>query len=203
MLRIRPLLLILFVAGTLRAAMAAPVNPAPQDARDARRVPGRAESPALVFPAQEVWSRIETHADERVVTRTYQPALPAGTPGIDFATVTTLRGIWHADLSRAQHLFGQRLSAECPGVRASLWLADSSGLGRRLVAWKCEQGDPPFAVLQLLLQGRDDLFSIELYARSGVPGEGLLVRWAEWLKQVTLCDRGPGAPPCPDGNGDQ
>ena len=185
------------------AAVAAPLHPQSQRARDAARVPGREQRPVLAFPAAEGWTLQEKNAGEKVVTRTFQPARPGASPGepgaspgFDMATATVMRGIWNADLEKAQHVYGRKLSAECEGVRATLWLADSGGQGRRLVLWKCEQAQPPFAALQLLLQGRDDLFSVELYSRSGIPADGVLVRWAEWLKDVRLCERGQA---CPEG----
>jgi len=185
---------ILQTALALPHARAADVAPAAQDPRAVERVPGRDEIPVLTFPAAEGWRRVDQHADEHMLSRSFAPDSAAGEPAIDFATVTQMRGIWDADLEKAQHVFGRKLSLDCPDLRARLWFADSSSTRRRLVAWTCPGAEPPFAALQLFVQGRDDLFSIELYSRRGMPGEGQLVRWAEWLKDLRLAERRPGAP---------
>ncbi len=176
---------------------AATLTPEPQAARDVQRVEGRDERLVLAFPQAESWSFLERHADAQVATRSFvrQDSLA---PGFDFATASTMRNLWNADLEKVQHLFGHKLSAECPDVRARLWLADSLG-GRRVVEYACPGAKPPFTVLQLLKQGRDDLFTVELYSRRGLAAAGQLVRWAEWLKEIQLCrtEKG-GQPPCPD-----
>jgi hypothetical protein len=167
------------------------------------RVTSRQARPILVFPAEEAWTLAEHHAEPRLMTRSFVAGQPAGEPGVDFATITLMRGIWEADFDRVQRLFGQKLGAECAEPQASQWFDTMDPIPRRLIVWTCPSADPPFAILQLLIQGPDDLFSVELYSRSGLPAEGLLVRWAEWLKEIALCDRGAGGAPCPPGNWDE
>ncbi len=182
---------------------AAPVVTTPQDPRNVARVPGREEKPRVVFPEEEGWFLLDRQADARVSTATFQATAPRGNPPVDLATVTILRDIWNADLEKAQHQFGRQLSAECEGVRARLLRQDSTAFRRRLVHWSCEQGEHPFTALQLLLQGRDDLFSVELFSRQGLLSEGLLVRWSDWLWEVEPClDKGAGIP-CPPDNWDR
>jgi len=185
------------------AARTAPTVTTPQDPRDVARVPGRDEKPRVVFPEEEGWFLLERQADARVATATFQATAPRGQPPVDLATVTVLRDIWNADLEKAQHQFGRQLSAECEGVRAHLLRQDSTHVRRRLVHWSCESGEHPFTALQLLLQGRDDLFSVEVFSREGLLSEGLLVRWGDWLWDVGPClDKGAG-PPCPPDNWDR
>ena len=184
-------------------ARTAPTVTTPQDPRGVARVPGREEKPRVVFPEEEGWFLVERQADARVATSTFQATAPRGTPPVDLATVTILRDIWNADLEKAQHQFGRQLSAECEGVRARLLRQDSTHVRRRLVHWSCEGGEHPFTALQLLLQGRDDVFSVELFSREGLLSEGLLVRWSDWLWEVEPClDKGAGKP-CPPDNWDR
>jgi len=180
-------------------ARAVDLKPEPQRARDARRVENRDEKPVFRFPEDEPWRFLERQADAHVVTRSYAREDSLAGPGFDFATVTTMRDLWNADLERVQHLFGRKLSSDCPDVRARLWMADSLIAPRRLVLYTCAGAQPPFSVLQLLLQGRDDLFTVELYSRHGMATEGQVVRWAEWLKEIHLCrtEKG-GQDPCPE-----
>lgn len=174
------------------------LKPQPQRARDAVRVAGRDERLLVSFPETEAWHDLGNQADAHVFTRSYARTDSLTGPGFDFATVSTMRDLWNADLEQVQHLFGRKLSAECPDVRAKLWMADSLA-GRRLVLYTCAGAQPPFTVLQLLQQGRDDLFTVELYSRQGMATEGQVVRWTEWLKDITLCrtEKG-GQPPCPE-----
>lgn len=188
---------------TASAASGAPTVTTPQDPRDVARVPGRDEKPRVVFPEEEGWFLVERQADARVATATFQAAAPRGHPPVDLATVTVLRDIWNADLEKAQHQFGRQLSAECEGVRARLLRQDSTTVRRRLVHWDCGTGEHPFTAIQLLLQGRDDLFSVELFSRDGQLSDGLLVRWSDWLWEVEPClDPGQGTP-CPPDNWDR
>lgn len=173
------------------------LSPESQAARDVRRVEGRDEILPLAFPQEEAWHFVERHADSHVATRTYLRQDSLG-PGFDFATASTMRDLWDADLEKVQHLFGRKLSGECPDVRARLWLADSLGR-RRVVEYACPGAQPPFTVLQLLLQGRDDLFTVELYNRRSLATQGQLVRWTEWLKEIRPCRTEQGGQnPCPE-----
>ncbi|MFA7330731.1 MAG: hypothetical protein WC326_06615 [Candidatus Delongbacteria bacterium] len=200
---IRRLTLLLALAALSASALAAPLTPTPQEARDVRRVPGREERPRLQFPAAEAWSLVETQADPGVETRSFVPARPLGEPPVDLATVTVLHDLWNADLARTQHLFGRQLSTDCPGVRATLLRQDTTDVRRRLVLWTCPDADPPFSSLQLLLQGRDDLFSVELFSRSGLLSDGLQVRWSDWLWNAGLCLHKGQGEPCPPDNWDR
>lgn len=191
------------LAALAAQAGAAPTLPVTQPAREARRVPDRDERPSLVFPGEEAWSLVEIQADKGVETRTFAPARPQGQIPVDLATVTILHDLWDADLERAQHQFGRQLSADCEGVRARLLKADSTGLRRRLVYWSCEKGPAPFSALQLILQGRDNLYSVELFCQGGLLSEGLQVRWMDWLWEIEPCLRKGEGEPCPPENWDR
>lgn len=196
-------LCVLLLAGLGATSLAAPVTTTLQPDKTVRRVPGREERPLIRFPADEGWNLLESQSGKGVETRSYSPATSPSGPGVDLATITILHDLWNANLEKAQHLFGKQLSADCEGVRARLLRADSTAVPKRLLLWTCESAQPPFSALQLLMQGRDDLFSVELFSQGGILSEGQQVRWADWLWEIDTCLRKGTGVPCPPDNWDR
>lgn len=196
----RPTLLLcalLLCAGWLAAAPLNPVRPGPGEA--VQRVPDRRERIDLVFPPGEEWVQVDHEAADRVETRTFEARRPSGDPALRVATLTVFHDLWDVDLEQAQHQFGRQAAQDCEGLRATLWSGGEDGADRRIVFYGCgDEGQEHWVALQLLLQGRDNFYALEVSCPDGRPLEGTLVRWTEFLKDVEPCLLDDERDPCPD-----
>lgn len=185
------------LCGLLAAAPVEPVRPAP--GTPVRRVPDRRERIDLVFPAGEGWTQVSHAAEDGIETRGFVAEDLAGGGVLREASVTVLHGLWDVDLEKAQHRFGHQMSGDCEGVHARLWSDDPGPPARRIVLYTCgEEGAEEWTALQLLLQGPDNFYAVEVATDSGRPKDGQLVRWAEIFRDVSPCLLDGDRVPCPE-----
>jgi hypothetical protein len=176
---------------------AAPISPQAEEGAHVRRVPDRHERIDLVFSPAEEWHELSHETNAYVETRRFISDAPTGDPAMAEATVTIFHDLWDFDMEQAQHLFGKQISADCEGLKAQLLFEDANP-PRRLLHYRCES-ESPFSMLQLMLQGRDHFFTVELLANDGLMPEGQALVWVEWLKAIRPCTFEDPEKPCPDG----
>ncbi len=194
-MRFASLLTLLLVIGL----QAAPIVPRRITDDKIQRVPDRKERIEISLPAEQGWQQTDFTAEDGIETRSFEPADTSLTGGVDLATVTILHGLWNASMEKMQHAFGKTLTSECATINASLWFESRDGLPMRLVVYRCEESELPFSALQCLIQGQDNFYAVDLYASTSLLPEGQLVRWAEFLKTIRLCDLLDPDSPCQTG----
>ena len=175
---------------------AAPTIPLPEESPHVRRVPDRHERIDLVFPAEEEWRQVSHESNNYVETRRFESDRPFGDPPAGEANITVFHDLWDFDMERAQHMFAQQVAEDCDGLKAQLIFEDVNP-SRRLLQYTCD-GEAPFSMLQLMLQGRDHFFTVEIIADAGLMPEGESLRWIEFLKDVQPCIFEDPANPCPN-----
>ncbi|MCA9783256.1 MAG: hypothetical protein KDC10_07815 [Calditrichaeota bacterium] len=181
-----------------------PVNPSPHDSREAvRRVPDRIERIDLAFPETEGWTVVnrdanqDTHVELIELGRT-QDELDRWA---DAAEVFVFHSSWRTDISRARAHFLDTLREQCPGASATDWLREDLDAPRRITVYDCPSDNPvdTRAVVQLMLQGMDNFYSVNIYLSGSEPSQGILIKWVEFLKEVRPCVFGGRVLPCQDG----
>jgi hypothetical protein len=193
--RLRLPALVLLAAALFAGEPLQTLQPGPEE--HIQRVPDRRERIDLVFPAEEGWTQTGHHAENLVETRSFAPA--GAEAGFGQATVTVFHDLWNVNLDEARSQFEEQLAGTCPPLEGQLWFEDEANPPRRLLRYGCsESADGAWTVLLLLLQGRDNFYMVEL-SQGGLLPEGLLVRWAEFLKQVRPCLLDGRYDPCPEG----
>lgn len=181
------MVLALLCGACLTTLVAAEVDPTRVTGRQALRVEDRRERIDLQFPPEQQWAQVDHQARGGVESRVFETAERKLTGGLDLATITIIHHTWDANLDMMQKMFRQQIFAECIGIEGDVWHASEDSPRSRVVVYTCEESTPPFSALQLLMQGQDHFFCVELYSTDELLPEGQLVRWAEFLKGIRPC----------------
>jgi hypothetical protein len=182
-----------------KIAIPAPVNPEPYDTRHhVDRVAVRTERIDIIFPEAENWNEVERDGSGKVEVHSFEADQELDDLPFEFASVTVFHDIWDADIDEALKIFHKRISIDCENINKEIWFSDDGELKRRIVMYQCVDAGGEYSAMQLLLQGIDNFYAIELYNESGLVEHGKLVRWTEFLKNIKPCflDRDPH---CPNG----
>jgi len=189
------------------------IEPLREQSAHVRRVTARHERIDLVWPENQCWTQVEHEAENFVESRRFERDNPGGEAGFEIAVITVYHDLWDADMDEARRLFTRRWSEDCPGLGSESWFEEQEPRPRVVLVHRCAEEDEPAAaaddvrieggtaggtVLQLLLQGRDHFFMVELFSTGGFPPQGVLVRWVEFLKDVQPCIFEDPERPCPD-----
>lgn len=200
----RTLFCLLVLALYAGAQQPIPIEPRAPDPREpVQRVPDRRERIDLVFPAEENWVELSrgTNPDTRVELIELGRTPDELDRWADHAEVFVFHSSWRTDLAAARETFLAALVQDCPGATARDWLREDLDAPRRLVVYTCPEAGTSGtrAVVQLLLQGADNFYAVNLYLSGSEPSEGILVKWIERLKEVRACVFGGRLVPCPEG----
>jgi hypothetical protein len=181
-----------------------PLEPRGPDPHETvQRVPDRKERIDLVLPAGENWRELsrQTNPDTRVELIELQRTPDEQDRWADHAEVFVFHSSWRTDLGKAQDTFLKALELDCPGATARDWLREDLDAPRRVTVYTCPEagGSGTRAVVQLLLQGSDNFYAVNIYLSGEAPSEGILVKWVERLKEIRPCVFGGRLVPCPEG----
>ena len=178
-----------------------PTSPDPKEI--VQRVPGREERIDLVFPAEEKWveQQRETNPETRVELIELRRTPDELDRWADHAEVVVFHSGWNTSISRVQDAFLAALKADCPATSAKDWLREDLDAPRRITVYTCPEAGPSGtrAVVQLMLQGSDNFYGVNIYLSGETPSEGILVKWVEFLKTIRPCVFGGRLVPCPEG----
>lgn len=178
-----------------------PRSPDPKE--EVQRVAGREERIDLVFPAGEKWVELqrETNPATRVELIELRRTPDELDRWADHAEVVVFHSGWNTAIGKVQEAFLAALKADCPGTTARDWLREDLDAPRRVTVYTCPEAGPSGtrAVVQLMLQGSDNFYGVNIYLSGDTPSEGILVKWVEFLKTIRPCVFGARLVPCPEG----
>ena len=156
----------------------------------AERVPDRSERIDIVWPQDQGWVETGRETQDRVQTISF-----VSSGEFSNADVTVFYGMWDANHDKARQLFVSKVRQECDSLFVRPWFETQDELARTIQVYECHS-DQPYGLVQLLLQGLDNFYAVELYHPQGLIDEGQLLPWIEFFKEVDLCYQGSKQKPC-------
>ncbi len=167
-----------------------------------QRVPDRSERIDFVLDPRENWELLnhESHPGEPIEVIEFGRAVDAYDNHTESVELFVFHNSWRTDLDAAEGVFFQALEASCPGTQRKHWLREDLDTPRRVTVFRKPAGSEceNSAIVQLLLQGADNFYSVNLYLAGEVP-DGLIVKWVHRLQEVQPCIFDHRRRPCPEG----
>ncbi len=154
------------------------------------RVPDRSERIDIVWPSDQGWTETGRETQDHVQTISF-----VSETEFSHADITTFYGMWDADYDKARRLFVGKVRQECDSLHVQPWVQTNEGVRRTIQVYECHS-DQPYCLIQLLLQGVDNFYAVEVYHPRGIAHEGQLLPWIELFKDVNPCYQGGENSPC-------